>query len=99
MVAISHRRVKTNGIEIQLAECGEGPVVLMVHGFPESWYSWREQLPALAAAGHPEILEVHWSHRGGHLAFPGNLDLGSGGDPGWAGQIMAWVARRTGAIS
>jgi pimeloyl-ACP methyl ester carboxylesterase len=37
---------------IHLVEQGTGPLVLLVHGFPESWYSWRHQLPALAAAGY-----------------------------------------------
>jgi pimeloyl-ACP methyl ester carboxylesterase len=36
---------------MHIAEQGEGPLVLMLHGFPESWYSWRHQIPALAAAG------------------------------------------------
>jgi pimeloyl-ACP methyl ester carboxylesterase len=36
---------------MHLAEQGEGPLVLLCHGFPESWYSWRHQLSALAAAG------------------------------------------------
>jgi pimeloyl-ACP methyl ester carboxylesterase len=43
--------VKTNGIRMRVAEQGSGPLVLLCHGFPESWYSWRHQLPALAAAG------------------------------------------------
>jgi pimeloyl-ACP methyl ester carboxylesterase len=46
-----HRVVAANGIRIHLVEEGEGPLVLLVHGFPESWYSWRHQLPALAGAG------------------------------------------------
>jgi pimeloyl-ACP methyl ester carboxylesterase len=48
---IEHRTVETNGIHMHLAEQGEGPLVVLCHGFPESWYSWRHQLPALAAAG------------------------------------------------
>jgi len=48
---IKHRTVKTNGINMHIAEAGEGPLVLLVHGFPELWYSWRHQLPALADAG------------------------------------------------
>lgn len=48
---ITHRTVETNGIHMHLAEQGEGPLVVLCHGFPESWYSWRHQLPALAAAG------------------------------------------------
>src|ERR1700683_3568663 len=46
-----HQTVNARGARIHLVEQGEGPVVLFVHGFPESWYSWRHQLPALAAAG------------------------------------------------
>ena len=48
---IKQRRVVTNGIELNIAEQGEGPLVLMLHGFPESWYSWRHQFAPLAAAG------------------------------------------------
>jgi pimeloyl-ACP methyl ester carboxylesterase len=48
---ITHRFVETNGIRMHLAECGSGPLVLLCHGFPESWYSWRHQLYALADAG------------------------------------------------
>lgn len=48
---IRHRIVRTNGIHMHVAEAGTGPTVLLLHGFPELWYSWRHQLPALAAAG------------------------------------------------
>lgn len=51
MTEIKHRTIKTNGINMHIAEAGEGPLVLMVHGFPELWYSWRHQIPALAEAG------------------------------------------------
>ena len=51
MQKITHRFVETNGIRMHIAERGEGPLVLLCHGFPESWYSWRRQLVALAAAG------------------------------------------------
>jgi pimeloyl-ACP methyl ester carboxylesterase len=51
MSEIEHRSVETNGIRMHIAEQGEGPLVVLCHGFPESWYSWRHQLPALAAAG------------------------------------------------
>jgi pimeloyl-ACP methyl ester carboxylesterase len=40
-----------NGIQMRIAEQGSGPLVLFCHGWPESWYSWRHQLSALAAAG------------------------------------------------
>jgi len=48
---IRHRTVAANGIELHVAEAGEGPLVLMCHGWPELWYSWRHQLAALADAG------------------------------------------------
>ena len=48
---ITHRSVKTNGINMHIAEAGEGPLVILVHGFPELWYSWRHQIPAIAHAG------------------------------------------------
>src|SRR5438270_1741959 len=51
MTQISRRTIETNGIEMHLAEGGTGPLVVLCHGFPESWYSWRHQLTALAEAG------------------------------------------------
>jgi pimeloyl-ACP methyl ester carboxylesterase len=51
MSEVRHRTVETNGIRMHVAEQGDGPLVLLCHGFPESWYSWRHQLEALAAAG------------------------------------------------
>jgi pimeloyl-ACP methyl ester carboxylesterase len=48
---LTHRFIETNGIRMHVAEQGEGPLVLLCHGFPELWYSWRHQLEALAAAG------------------------------------------------
>ena len=63
MPEIKHRTVRTNGINMHIAEAcpepgrraGEGPLVLLLHGFPELWYSWRHQLPALAAAGYHAV--------------------------------------------
>jgi len=48
---ITQRRIETNGISLNVAEQGEGPLVLLLHGFPESWYSWRHQFSALSDAG------------------------------------------------
>src|SRR6266480_1013316 len=47
----TQRMIESNGIRLNIAEQGEGPLVLLCHGFPESWYSWRHQIDALAAAG------------------------------------------------
>src|SRR6185437_3307846 len=49
---VTHRTIEANGIKMHIAEAGEGPLVLLLHGFPESWYSLRHQIPALAAAGY-----------------------------------------------
>ena len=51
----TQRMIQTNGIRLKIAEQGEGPPVLLCHGFPESWYSWRHQIDALAAAGFRAI--------------------------------------------
>lgn len=50
-----HRVVDARGSRIHLVEEGDGPVVLLVHGFPESWYSWRHQIPAIAQAGFKAV--------------------------------------------
>ena len=67
-----HRTLSANGIRIHAVEAGEGPLVLLVHGFPESWYSWRHQLPALADAGyHAVAIDV----RGyGRSSAPASID-------------------------
>ncbi|MGN9783060.1 alpha/beta fold hydrolase [Nonomuraea sp. ZG12] len=52
---VTHRSVSSPAGRIHLVEQGAGPLVLLVHGFPESWYSWRHQLPVLAAAGYRAV--------------------------------------------
>lgn len=51
MREVQHRIVETNGIRLHAAEQETGPMIVLCHGFPESWYSWRHQLPALAESG------------------------------------------------
>lgn len=50
--ALQHRFIETNGIRMHIAEQGEGPLVILCHGFPEGWYVWRHQMAALANAGY-----------------------------------------------
>ena len=50
-----HRFVETNGIRMHFVEQGDGFPILFLHGFPELWYSWRYQIPALAGAGFRAI--------------------------------------------
>lgn len=49
---VKHRDVEVDGVRLHIAEQGSGPLVLLLHGFPESWYSWRHQFAPLAAAGY-----------------------------------------------
>jgi pimeloyl-ACP methyl ester carboxylesterase len=48
----THREVSANGARFHVVELGEGPLVLFLHGFPQFWWTWREQLTAFAAAGY-----------------------------------------------
>jgi epoxide hydrolase 4 len=48
---VDHHHVQVNGVRLHCAVAGEGPLVVLLHGFPDFWYGWRHQLPALAAAG------------------------------------------------
>ncbi|MEP6666775.1 MAG: alpha/beta hydrolase [Nocardioidaceae bacterium] len=48
----AHRDVAANGARFHIAEAGAGPLVLFLHGFPEFWWAWRDQLPAVAGAGY-----------------------------------------------
>lgn len=48
---VEHFNAQLNGIRLHIAAAGDGEPVVLLHGFPEFWYSWRSQLPALADAG------------------------------------------------
>lgn len=66
-----HRIIEAPPGRLHLVEQGAGPLVLLVHGFPESWYSWRHQLPALAAAGYRAVaLDVRGYGRSSRPAAP-----------------------------
>ncbi len=47
----THREGTVNGVRLHWVEEGAGPLVVLLHGFPEFWYAWHHQIPALAAAG------------------------------------------------
>jgi pimeloyl-ACP methyl ester carboxylesterase len=51
----THRDVSANGIRLHVAEAGSGPLVLLLHGFPEFWWAWRHQLTSLADAGYRAV--------------------------------------------
>ena len=66
-----HQVLDARGTRIHCVEEGSGPLVLLVHGFPESWYSWRHQLPVIAEAGFRAVaIDVRGYGRpehGGHF--------------------------------
>ncbi len=70
---VTHRVITVGDLAMHIAEAGTGPLVLLLHGFPESWYSWRHQLTALAAAGY-------------HAVAPDQRGYGGTGGPESAGQ-------------
>lgn len=46
--SLQHDRIVSNGVQLHYVSQGEGPLMLMLHGFPEFWYSWRHQIPEFA---------------------------------------------------
>jgi len=70
---VTHRFIDVGGLSMHIAEAGPdtGPLVLLLHGFPECWYSWRHQLTALAAAGY-------------HVVAPDQRGYGRTGGPSGA---------------
>ena len=55
---VEYRFAETNGVKLHVACAGpkNGPPVILLHGFPEFWYGWRHQIPALASAGYRVIV-------------------------------------------
>jgi len=70
---VTHRTVGVGDLAMHVAEAGSGPLVLLLHGFPECWYSWRHQLTALADAGY-------------HAVAPDQRGYGRTGGPAEPGQ-------------
>jgi len=54
-IGLLHKSAMINDLNFHYIEAGEGPLVVLLHGFPEFWLSWRHQIPALVAAGYRVI--------------------------------------------
>ena len=52
MSGLVHKTARVNDLNFHYVEAGKGPLVILLHGFPEFWYSWRQQIPALVEAGY-----------------------------------------------
>ena len=70
----THRAISAGGTRFHVAEAGEGPLVLLLHGFPEFWWSWRNQLESLPAAGYRAVA-VDLRGYGGSDKPPRGYDL------------------------
>src|SRR3954452_2272036 len=72
MADVTHRDIDVNGLRMHVAEQGEGPLVLLLHGFPESWYSWRHQMEPLSAEGYRVVAPALRGY--GHTDAPEAVD-------------------------
>lgn len=81
MSEVTHRIIQTNGIRMHIAERGTGPLVVLLHGFPESWYSWRHHLGAIADAGY-------------HAVAPDQRGYGQTDRPAELAFSTSWPSRR-----
>jgi pimeloyl-ACP methyl ester carboxylesterase len=70
----THRSVSANGTRFHAAEAGDGPLVLLLHGFPEFWWTWRHQLTTLPGAGFRAVA-VDLRGYGGSDKPPRGYDL------------------------
>lgn len=75
---VEHRWVDANGLRMHVAEAGSGTPVLLLHGWPQHWYEWREVMPALA--GEARLIAPDW--RGAGWSATPAADYGASGTCG-----------------
>ena len=72
---VKHNYADNGGVKIHYAELGEGPAVLMIHGFPDFWYSWRNQMPALAENHRVLAMDLRGYNESGQPEGQENYDM------------------------
>jgi pimeloyl-ACP methyl ester carboxylesterase len=87
---IRHGHADLSEVRLHYVEAGEGPLVVLLHGFPEFWYAWRLQIPALAAAG---LRVVAPDLRGYNLSSKPN-GVGAYSSAHLAGDVRDLIAER-----
>lgn len=63
--SVKHGEADSSGVKIHYAHMGKGPVLIMVHGFPDYWYSWRDQMPTLAKKFHVVAIDQRGYNKSG----------------------------------
>lgn len=77
MTALTEGHIRANGIDFGYLECGEGPLALCLHGFPDTAWGWRHLLPELAAAGFHAVAPFLRGYAPTALAPDGNYQIGA----------------------
>jgi pimeloyl-ACP methyl ester carboxylesterase len=75
MDKVEHHHVDNDGVRIHYVTMGEGPLLVLVHGFPDFWYSWRNQLPALAEHYRVAALDLRGFNESAAPAGQENYDM------------------------
>ena len=65
---VEHKYANSDGVRIHYAMVGDGPLVVMLHGFPDFWYSWRKQMRALEGDFRVAALDLRGYNRSGQTA-------------------------------
>jgi epoxide hydrolase 4 len=71
---VTHAAARVNGVRLEYVEKGQGPLVVLLHGFPESWWSWRYQIDPLVEAGYRVVVPDQRGYAGSEKQGPYDLD-------------------------
>src|SRR3954465_15125779 len=74
-MTIEQKTIRANGLDFAYLEAGEGPMVLLLHGFPDNPWGWEHQIPALAQAGYRVVAPFMRGYAPSELASDGRYDF------------------------